>query len=342
MLVDMHAHVIPDELAPFPKSAQAPRPPHVEHAADDPTGRVLVSERSRFPAPQIWYSAEKRLEAMQRDGVDVEVVSPMPSFLDFTFTPADGLELARRVNEFVVRLCESDTNRFFGFGMVPLQDLELAGKELSSLVDVGLRGLEVSSNVNGVSIGDERFWDFFSEVERLGLSVFVHALNPTMSDRMPRSAAASYALGAEQMVAVTSVTSGGLAERCPNLRLAFSHGGGGFPALIPRAHYFWARKWNEEAPDETPTGRDGEPLPSPFEQARRFYYDGLVFDRRTLRMVIDTFGPSRVLIGTDFPAMDREHPAGKTLLEMGLPDDVVEKITWSNCFEFLGMEPPAL
>ena len=51
-------------------------------------------------------------------------------------------------------------------------------------------------------------------------------------------------------------------------------------------------------------------------------------------------GPDRLLIGTDFPAMPREDPCGKTLLSLGLPGDVLDDITWYNCFRFLGIEPP--
>lgn len=342
MLVDMHAHVVPDELALVSRMASAPKPPYVERAVDDSTARVLVSEQMRFRASSIWFSAEQRLEAMEKHGVDVEVISPIPALLDYTLAPSDGRELSRRVNDFVLQLCESSANRFFGFGLVPIQDPDLAARELPALVQSGLRGIEVSSNVNGISIGDRQFWEFFSEVERLGLAVFVHALNPTMGERMPPAVAGTYALTVEQTVAVTSVATGGLTESCPNLRLAFSHGGGGFAALVPRAHFFWARTWNEEAPADRPVGNDGFPLPSPFEQARRYYYDGLTFDHRALRLAIDMLGASRILVGTDFPAIEREEPVGRTLRSMGLPDAVVEQISWTNCFEFLGVRPPVI
>jgi aminocarboxymuconate-semialdehyde decarboxylase len=78
---------------------------------------------------------------------------------------------------------------------------------------------------------------------------------------------------------------------------------------------------------------------SPAEYARRFYYDTLVFDRRALRYLVDMLGHRQLLVGTDFPAMPRERPAGRTLRSMGLPDGVLDDITWHNCFRFLGVEP---
>lgn len=337
MLIDMHAHVIPPEIPALPKREDYPAPPHVEK--EDEETSALVGERSRFKAPSIWFNAERRLEAMTEKGVTNEVVSPMPSFLDFRAHAEDTLEMCRHVNEWVASLSETDPKAFMGFGLVPMQDLDLAAKELSAVKDAGLVGIEISSNINGVSPGDAQFFDFFREVERLGLSVFVHGLNPTMGDRMPRSAAASFALGIEQAAAVTSIATGGLAEACPNLRLAFSHGGGGFAPMLPRAHFFWGGGWNEAPPASQPVDKDGNPTPSPYEQARHFYYDALLFDRRVFRFLIDLLGADRIMIGSDFPAMPREEPVGATLASLGLSQEDLDKIHWRNCYAFLGRDP---
>ena len=105
--------------------------------------------------------------------------------------------------------------------------------------------------------------------------------------------------------------------------------------MLPRAQYFWGRTWNEE-PSST-----GEGL-SPAELTRRFFYDGLVFDRRALRFLIDLVGHRQVLVGSDFPAMPREDPCARTLRSLELPPDVLENITWHNTFRFLGIEAPQL
>lgn len=337
MLIDMHAHVIPREIAAVAERAGFPRPPYVE-IEDDDTSAIVGSGGRGFKAPSIWHSIERRLEAMAASGVDAELLSPMPSFLDFTSYPDDMLEFCRRINEWVASFCNEAPETHSGLGLVPMQDLDLAAKELSAVADAGLAGIEISSNINGVSPGEEQFFDFFREVERLGLVVFVHGLNPTFGDRMPRSAAASFALGAEQMVCVTSMATGGLAEACPNLKVAFSHGGGGFATMIARAFYFWGGGWNEVAPEKQPVDRDGNATRSPYDQARQFYYDALMFDHRVLRMAIDVLGADRLMVGTDFPAMQREDPAGATLASMGLSQEDLDKIYWKNCFTLLGRE----
>lgn len=297
--------------------------------------RELVSGALRFTARAVFFDGEQRLAAMDASGVDAEVVSPMPPVLNYTVPSRPGLALCRWINEFIAGLCAVDPSRFLGLGTVPLQDPDLAAAELAAVRGLGLVGVEIASHVGGVSLAEDRFGGFFAEAARLGVPIFVHAM-PAASARLPAGAAGTFGVGVDGALAAAALISGGVAERYPELRLAFSHGAGGFPLILPRAQWFWGRTWNEEQPVSEVTG------PSPSELARRFYYDTLVFDRRALRYLIDLIGPDRLFIGSDFPAMPREEPAGRTLRAMGLPEDVLENITWHNCFRFLGIDAPKL
>jgi len=51
-------------------------------------------------------------------------------------------------------------------------------------------------------------------------------------------------------------------------------------------------------------------------------------------------GPDRLLVGSDFPAIPREAPAGRTLRSRGLPDSMLDDITWYHCFRFPGISEP--
>jgi aminocarboxymuconate-semialdehyde decarboxylase len=332
VLVDAHAHLLPrdypaDAPACFPRMAPV----------DGSTARTLLFGATRYQARDVYFQAERRIEAQAAAGVDMEVVSPMPPLLRYDLAVPDGLALARHVNEFTVQLCSHDPARLVGLGMVPLQDPEVAAAELTALRDQGLRGVEIASNVLGSSIGDERFLPFFAEAERLGLAVFVHAM-PAATERLPRSAMGTYVVGIEGAFAAASMIVGGTAAKCPDLRISFSHAAGGFPLMVPRAQYFWGGSWNEEpkVPERAVTPDDG---PAPLDYARRFYYDSLVFDRRALRYLVDLLGADRLLVGSDFPAMPREDPAGRTLRSMDLPADVLADITGNNALRWLGLDP---
>lgn len=333
MLVDAHAHLLPRD---YP--ADAPECfPRME-PIDGETARLLLFGRTRYRARDVFFDAERRIEAMAESHVDAEVLSPMPPLLRYDLDPVDGLSLARHVNEFTAELCAADPSRLIGFGMVPLQDVDAATAELAAMREHGLHGVEIASNVLGVSIGDERFLPFFGEAERLDLPVFVHAM-PARTDRLPVSAMGTYVVGLEGALAAASMILGGTAEKCPNLRISFSHAAGGFPLMVTRAQYFFSGAWNEEEPvlERAIAHNDG---PSPLDYARRFYYDSLVFDHRAVRYLIDLLGSDRLLVGSDFPAMPREDPAGRTVRAMGLPSDVLADLTWHNAFRYLGIAPP--
>jgi aminocarboxymuconate-semialdehyde decarboxylase len=333
MLVDMHAHVIPGALDAVGKRDDH-RGPRIG-PCDDPHARLLETDRIKFKASDAFYTAERRLEELDRSGADAEVVSPMPPLLDYELNGEEGLDLSRRVNEFVAELCRTDRTRLLGMGMVPLQAPELAAAELSAVKEMGLVAVEIASNIAGRPLHDEAFADFWAEAERLQVPVFVHAMPSDMGGRVPEGLipVAAFAVGADAVLGATSIVSGGVAERHPRLRLAFSHGAGGFPMILPRASYFWSKTWNEEPSSE------GEG-PSPAELARRFYYDGLVMDRRALRYLIELVGHRQVLVGSDFPAMPRESPCACTLSSLELPAEVLEDIRWHNTFRFLGIDPP--
>jgi aminocarboxymuconate-semialdehyde decarboxylase len=203
---------------------------------------------------------------------------------------------------------------------------------------MGLSGLELGSNVNGRSLGMPEFREFFQEAERLDIAIFVHALHPTMLDRLSSASQANpIGFPIDTALTIASLIDGGTAEQCPGLRLAFSHGGGTFPFQLPRYHHQWSGTWNEGSPAES---RSGSLPRSPFEYARRFYYDTLLFDRRAIRYLIDTIGHRQVMIGTDYPYMAPEVPADKSLRSLRLADADHDDITWNNAFRFLGVEAP--
>ena len=331
MLIDLHAHAIPAE---FPAAEGWP----TMGPAGADGERLFTSGPVRYTAQRAWFDAEQRLAAMAASGVTAEVISPFPPLLNYRLPARSGRDLSRWVNDFIAGLCQASPGRFFGLGTVPLQDPDLAAAELSEVANTGLAGVEIGSTIDGASLADDRFGGFFAEAERLRTPIFVHATgHPDTTGRLPAAAIATFGMTTEIALAAAAIITGGVAEKHPDLRLAFSHGAGGFPLMLPRANWFWGRTWNEEPPaDAGPPGQ-----PSPAAYARRFFYDALVFDRRALRYLIDMIGPGQLLVGSDFPAMPREKQAGRTLRSMGLPGAVLDQITWDNCFRFLGIDPPA-
>jgi aminocarboxymuconate-semialdehyde decarboxylase len=321
MLIDAHAHVIPDDL---PDREDWPRL----------VGGELVTRTARVPAPSEYHDLATRLASQEAQGLGAEVISPLPQLIEHEAEASTFAELCAHVNAFVGRWCRAEPRRLFGLGIVPLQDVGLATEMLRDVRDAGLAGVEIGSHVRGRLAGSEEFLPFFREAQRLDLAVLMHALPPT-SPPLSASAVPAYLMPAQIGLGAASVISGPLPEACPELRLAFSHGAGGLPLALPRAHYFWGGSWNRADPRVRPDH------PSPLEVARRYWYDALVFDRVLLNYVVDVLGSDRLLLGSDYPATRREEPPFDTIVRSGMPEKEVAAVAWDNTFRWLGVPPPA-
>ena len=137
------------------------RGPRIGPCDDHEHARLLENDRGmQFKAIDAFYSAERRLEELERSGVDAEVVSPMPPLLDYGLSGLEGLELSRRVNDFIASLCAADPARLMGMGIVPMQAPDLAAAELARVRDLGLVAVEIASNVVGRALHGEEDEEF--------------------------------------------------------------------------------------------------------------------------------------------------------------------------------------
>jgi aminocarboxymuconate-semialdehyde decarboxylase len=190
-------------------------------------------------------------------------------------------------------------------------------------------GVEIASHVNGTSIGDPRFEPFFAAAERMGAAIFVHALRPAGQDRIVGAfSEQAVCFPGDIALAAASMITGGIGARHPKLRIAFSHGGGALPILLPRLVHAWKM-----------IPKAGESLTeSPAVTARRFYYDDLVFAPAAIRFLVDSFGSSQIVIGSDYPFnMGDSDPLG-TLGKAGFDAETVAAITSLNAKKFLNLK----
>jgi aminocarboxymuconate-semialdehyde decarboxylase len=338
MIIDMHAHIVPEHFPPAGGRAGWPTMDHFEPGR----AKVMIDGESFRTVTSGNWDNDRRLKDMESHGVIAEAISPMPELLSYWFTPKDGLEFSRHVNEYILQMCAKSPKNFFGLGMAPLQDPDMAAKELAGMKAAGLLGVELGSNIEGKYLGDPSFLGFFQEAERLGMAVFVHSLHPTMMDDFPTPSLSNpVGFPSETCLTISSFIASGTAEKVPNLRIAWSHGGGTFPFLLGRYQNQWSGTWNEDpAVEGRGAAARGAQAHSPAEISRRFYWDTLLFDGRAIRYLVDMMGSKQVMVGTDYPYQPPERPADKTLKTLGLSQEAFDDITWNNCFRFLNVAAP--
>ncbi len=302
-LIDVHAHVVPKYFPANPSPASNARWPcmcsatgsgalHGNHEETQTT--VDIAGKPFRSIDHRSWDAARRIDDMDRNGITMQALSPMPELLSYWFTPQDGLAMARWMNGWIADMVSTAPARFCGLGIVPMQEPTLAAQELSRLKADGFSGVEIGSNINTVVLGDRRFDEFWAEAERLDLAVFVHALHPIGADRLQQDFPDLVPFAAfplDTALSAVSLIRAGVPLRFPRLRLGFSHGGG---AIVPLVHRL-GQGWN------ITNGFNGALPEAPVTYARRLFYDSLVYERDYLRHLLCEFAPGQVFGGTDYP-----------------------------------------
>ena len=326
--VDVHTHVVP---ASFPRSLHGVAGwPSMEEADACHRNIMIDGKVYRTLSDRCW-DVPKRIVDMDAMGVALQVISPMPELFSY-WLPVDAAnDLLRYINDQIAEFVAASNGRMIGLAAVPLQDVDLAVAELTrACSDLGFAGVEIGSNVNGVPIGSPAFDPFFAAAEELGAAIFVHAVRPAGMERLvgPKALQQVLAYPTDIGLAAASVITSNTLERFPRLRMAFSHGGGTLASLLPRL---------AEGVRVLPALRESlhEDV---YVQARRLFYDTLVYDEMTLKHLLAVFGSSQLMVGTDFPFNFHDRTPVERIL-LAVSDKAVRaQLLNGNARRFLNME----
>ncbi|HZM35162.1 MAG TPA: amidohydrolase family protein [Burkholderiales bacterium] len=324
--IDIHTHIVPESFPPYAgKNANVPWPSMQDaHACHK---HVMISGKLYRTVSDGCWSVPRRIEDMVAMGVARQALSPMPELLAYWLPLEDAKVMVRYLNEQIAVMIGQAPDRFVGLGAVPLQDVDAAIREMTfCLKELRFSGVEIASHVNGVSIGDPRFEPFFAEAERLGAAIFVHALRPAGQERIVGPfIEQAVCFPGDIALACASMITGGIAMRHPELRMAYSHGGGTMAILLPRLVHAW---------NQFPKVRETLPE-SPELAARRFYYDQLVFDPKVIKLLIEQFGVNQICLGTDYPFAMGDFSPMRSL--QTLDRETVKRLAFKNARHFLGL-----
>jgi aminocarboxymuconate-semialdehyde decarboxylase len=342
--IDLHTHILPREWPDLDAKYGYPGFIRLEHYQPC-CARMMIGERVfREITDNVWEPSRRR-EEMDSAGVTMQVLSTVPVMFSYWAKPADALDLSRRLNDHIAEVVRANPARFTGLATIPLQDPDLAARELERCVrDLGLRGAQIGTHVDAnqhfgrldtLNLDNAALQPVWSAAEQLGAAIFVHPWDMVGKERMPKYWLPwLVGMPAETSLAICSMIFGGVFERFPKLRVAFAHGGGAFPFTIGRIEHAFHVRPDLCAIDNKATPRS---YLATTDRPAHFYVDSLVHDADALRLLINLLGPSRVALGSDYPFPLGEAHAGQLIESMKLSSADKAQLLSLTAREFLGL-----
>ncbi|GLZ10857.1 amidohydrolase [Actinomadura sp. NBRC 104425] len=332
-VIDVHAHVFPRvSRAEARLLAGAGEPWLREHG--DGTGMMMSGGDEYRPVRAELWDADARLAAMDRSGVDVQVVSSTPLMFGYAAEPARAADWCELVNERILDFCAQAPGRLVPLCQVPLQDVETACAMVTKAAAAGHRGVHIGNHVGARYLDDAAIVDFLAHCAAEGVPVLVHPWDMLGGDRMHGRYMLPWLVGmaAETQLSILTLILSGAFDRLPEtLRLCFCHGGGSFAYLLGRADNAWRNR--------DIVRRDSPRPPSAY--TGRFHVDSAVFDPRALRLLVDVMGADRVMLGTDFPfPLGEGEPGAAIRACAGLTDDECAALLGGNARAFFALDAP--
>ncbi len=324
MRIDLHTHYYPPRYFEMIRET-----PGEFSFGTDPAGRTIIRYRGArfFGITPPMTDPARRLEDMNRVGIDVEVVSlstPNVFFADAARQP----EVARMVNDAYAELAARHPKRFRAFASIPMDAPQAALEELHRAIgELKMQGVILLSNIRGRALTDPVYRPFFEEANRMGLCIFLHPMLPAQSEPFNE-----YVLGPlvgfpfDTTLAVARMCFDGMLRDLPDIRWIVAHLGGAIPYLMERLDNGFR--------DFAECRAKIDELPSVY--LKRLFYDTVTFSPHTLRMARGLVGTDHMVMGSDYPhllgSIDR---AVSSIESLDIPDAEKDRIFSGNALAIL-------
>ncbi|MGB0006013.1 MAG: tryptophan 2,3-dioxygenase family protein [Candidatus Sulfotelmatobacter sp.] len=329
-VIDIHNHFFPSSWPDLAARYGTPNWPWIKHT-EPGKADIMVGDRFFRHIYSACWDPEVRLREMDRDGVDLQVMSATPVLFAYDRPIEHARDCAEMFNDAALELCSRGQDRLKSFCQVPLQDVDASCKELSRCMRAGHLGVQIGNHVGSKNLDDAGIVTFLHHCAAEGAAVLVHPWEMLGQERMPKYMMPwTVGMPAETQLSVVALILSGAFDRLPrSLRICFAHGGGSFAFLLGRLENAWHHH---------PVAR-GDCQHPPSYYLDRFCVDSAIFDQRTLQFLVGTMGADRVLLGSDYPFPLGEERVGNLIRQSNLPQHTKSKLLGGNATEFLKLKP---
>jgi len=327
--IDMHTHIIPKNLPDWEKKFGYEGFIRLEHHKPGWANMIQGDNFFREINHNCW-DPEVRINEYEKYATQVQVVCTIPVLFAYFSKPQDGLEVARFLNDDLANLVNKYPKKYIGLGSLPMQDPELAVQELFRIKQLGLKGVQIGSNIEDKNLNEPDFFPVWEACEKLGLAVLVHPWN-MMGKKNMNKYWLPWLVGmpAETSRAMCSMIFGGVFDKFPNLRVNFCHASGAFLSTIGRIEHGFNCRPDLVAVDNSK---------NPREYCGHFWVDCITHDQDMLHYVLKMQGSKRVTLGSDYPFPLGDLEIGEFINRMNLEKSVVEDIFCNSTLEWLNLK----
>lgn len=328
--IDIHTHILPKDIPRWKDKFGYGGFITLEH--HKPCCAKMMKDDGHFfrEIEDNCWSAERRIEECDAQNVNVQVLSTVPVMFSYWAKANDGAEISKVLNDGIAEIIGKFPKRFIGLGTVPMQNANLAIRELERAKEIGLVGVQIGSNINQLNLGDSQFFEFFAACEELGMAIFVHPWEmPGEKDMSKYWLPWLVGMPAETSRAICSLIFSGVLEKLKNLRICFAHGGGSFPYTLGRIeHGFNVR------PDLCAVDNNKNPR----EYLGKFWLDSLVHDELMLEYLVKLIGAEKIALGTDYPFPLGELEPGNLIESSNFDEETKAKLLYVAALNWLNLE----
>jgi uncharacterized protein len=335
MKIDIYNHVLP---APYLELMK-------QHSKDQGMVKRMTSLR------MLW-DLEARVEMLKQWPEVQQVLTlslPAPEWLG---GPDLSPGFARVANDEMAKIVDKWPDKFPAFiASLPMNNVPAALEEIDRAVnELGARGIQVCTNVNGRPLDDPEFFPVFEyTTQKYAMPIWMHPARPATRSDYPSEDKSKYEIWQvlgwpyETSVAMARMVFSGFYEKLPELRIITHHCGAMIPYFAGRAETLWAQLGSRTA-DENYGDILKRMGKSPIEYFKMFYADTVLGGSSSaLRCGLDFFGADKIVFASDCP-FDPEHgpmfirEGIRSIEDLNLAEDDKRKIYFGNALKLLNLK----